>query len=693
MFEKLILFFCCISLFLVTDCHGPVVKESNDSVRTDKIIDHVQSLLNGGQVRQSHQYLDSAYRVFPHPGPLDLWQRYSLLNGLYLNYQLDTSKARLYTDSMFLVLKGHEKLHATAYAHSLFAMGDLLMAEKQYTEAFRNYYNGHNFAQKNLDSCSLAPFTNQLALVRYRQDRLKEAIPYLHQALEENSHCTASASFNDRFFLPQDMLNTLALCYEQLNKLDSSAFYYRKALVFINRQGPLFPEKKVFVNMLAGVLEGNLGGTYERLGKIDEAKHYLNESIRINDRPGYNITDALTAKFKLMMVYIRTDDFTKGKELINQIERQLSTSQTNNWEKKIFLMNLYDVKWRYFEKAKQLDSAYYFVQKYRVYRDSLRRAERDMQQADMNGTFKNTEQQYKLSLLDQDNRLKTLYLLATVSFWIMAIVILVIVWYNLNRSRKTNQQIREQNQQIIEQNVKISEQNSQLQSALSSLEQSHEDNTRMMRIVAHDLRNPIGGITSAADLMLTDAGRSTDDITMLELIKASGENSLELVSDLLQINTRAEQLKKEPVDLYTLLHYCVDLLQYKAGAKGQQILLQADHVTIAVNNEKLWRVVSNLITNAIKFSPAGEVILVSLAEGPAHVTIAVEDHGIGIPVSMKKSIFDMSTGAKRTGTGGEESYGMGLAICKQIVEAHDGRIWFESQPGIGTTFYVELPVQ
>jgi signal transduction histidine kinase len=59
---------------------------------------------------------------------------------------------------------------------------------------------------------------------------------------------------------------------------------------------------------------------------------------------------------------------------------------------------------------------------------------------------------------------------------------------------------------------------------------------------------------------------------------------------------------------------------------------------------------------------------------------------------MAKSIFDMSAGAKRIGTAGEESYGMGLAICKQIVEAHNGRIWFESQPGIGTTFYVELPV-
>lgn len=691
-FEKLFLFICGAVIFSSIACHGPAVTEKNNPARTDSIAENVNSLLISGQVVKSRIYLDSAYRAFVHPGSLDLWQKYSLLNGLYLNYKSDTSKARLYIDSMFLVLKGREKLYATAYVHSLFATGDLLMAEKQYTEAFRNYYNGHSFAQKNLDSCSLAPFNNQLALVRYHQDRLREAIPYLHQALEENSHCTANASFNDRFFLPQDMLNTLALCHEQLGNLDSSAYYYNKDLAFVSRQGPLFPEKKASITMLRGVIDGNLGGTYARLNKLDYARYYLNESIRINDRPGYNINDALTAKFKLVQVYIRLADFKEGKKLIDQIDGQLRAMETNNWDKKLSRMSIYDIKWKYFEKTGQLDSAYYFVQKFRVFRDSLRRVERDMQQADMNGAFKNAEQQYKLTLLAQDNRLKTFYLLATVSFWVMAIVILFIVWYSLNRSRKSNKQIREQNQQIIEQNVKISEQNTQLQSALSLLEQSQDDNTRMMRIVAHDLRNPIGGITSAAGLMLEDPGRTADDITMLQLIRSSGQNSLDLVSELLKVHTLAGQLKKAPADLNTLLHYCVDLLQYKASAKGQKIILQAAHVTIAVNNEKLWRVVSNLITNAIKFSPVGDVISVSLEEGPSHVTIAVEDHGIGIPASMKKSIFDMSTGAKRTGTVGEESYGMGLAICQQIVEAHDGRIWFESEPGIGTTFYVELPV-
>jgi signal transduction histidine kinase len=253
-----------------------------------------------------------------------------------------------------------------------------------------------------------------------------------------------------------------------------------------------------------------------------------------------------------------------------------------------------------------------------------------------------------------------------------------LLWYNWKRYKKLNRQ--------------ITGQNIQMQKALDALEQSQEDNTRMMQIVAHDLRNPIGGMYSIASLMLDSEGRSEDDRMMLELIKTSGQNSLDLVSDLLQVHARVEELKKEPVDLSQMLHYCADLLQHKAEAKGQHIDLYAQPVMVSVNREKMWRVVSNLVANAIKFSPSGATVTVKLTESPQSVLISVEDHGIGIPTEMQDKIFDMFTEAKRPGTAGEQPFGLGLAISKQIVEAHGGKIGFESKPGQGTTFYVELPL-
>lgn len=241
-------------------------------------------------------------------------------------------------------------------------------------------------------------------------------------------------------------------------------------------------------------------------------------------------------------------------------------------------------------------------------------------------------------------------------------------------------------------NRRISEKNNHMQKALNSLEQSQTDNTRMMKIVAHDLRNPIGASLSLADLMLADPGRPTEDKNMLEMMRTSCEHSLELVSDLLQMHNRTEELKRESVDIRNLLHYCVELLHFKAAAKAQHIRLQAEPAMVYVSREKIWRVVSNLITNAIKFSATGAEILVRLQVKPDVIIISVADNGIGIPPEMKEEIFDMFTRAKRKGTAGEHSFGLGLAISKQIVEAHNGRIWYESDPGKGTTFFVELPV-
>jgi len=270
------------------------------------------------------------------------------------------------------------------------------------------------------------------------------------------------------------------------------------------------------------------------------------------------------------------------------------------------------------------------------------------------------------------SKYKTYLLLLVLLTCLFAITIIVFIWHNLKQAKRQNEQMKK---------------------ALNALEQSQADNTRMMQIVAHDLRNPISSIYSVATIMLDEPGRTENDKLMLEMMKTSGQNSLGLVSDLLQVQFKVEDLKKEPVNIGEMLDYCVSLLAGKAGEKGQQINLQSQLFSISASGEKLWRVVSNLIGNAIKFSPSGAIIDVAMEHSLKNVRITVKDHGIGIPAEMHDKIFDLFTEAKRTGTAGEQAFGLGLAISKQIVEAHGGKIWFESSPGKGTTFFVDLPVE
>jgi signal transduction histidine kinase len=679
----LVLLVTC-TLFL-SACKQISTKNINHPALADSIIDKANTLLNSGQLERSIIYLDSAYQVFPNPGIPDLWKKYNQKANYYLYYDKNLVKERLYADSMLLIIKGKELQYKAEYAGAIFARGDVLMVEKKYSEAFKCYYDGKLFAQKNLDSCSYCQITYQLGMVRYIQGNYLKAIPYFKQAFVENSHCKTGAGFSNLFIYPQSHLNTIALCFEQANVPDSAVYYYKRALTFIDSNAGRFPEKKQFAEMARAVVYGNLGGVYALMNNYTQAEKYLQESIYINNRPGYAIEDAQTAQLKLAGLYIKFSRFIPADSLLKQIERDLVVGRGKSQSNADNRLKWKKLKWKYYDKTHQVALAYQYIQQYDSMRDSLDAVSKGLKIADIDQGFKNIEQQYRLTLLNKNDQLKTAYLVGIIVFAVMTIIILLLVWYNLKRYRNSVNELTKLNQ-------KISEYNTQMQKTLTALEQSQEENTRMMKMVAHDLRNPVGAMMTVATMMLDNKHGLGDDRTMLELIKTSGKNSLNLIDDLLQIHTRLEELKMEPVDMFTLLHYCVELLHFKAEAKGQQILLTADHLTISINREKMWRVISNLIANAIKFSPSGAVVNVQMIGKEDSVLITIEDHGIGIPKEMHNKIFDMFTEAKRPGTAGEQPFGMGLAISKQIVEAHGGHIWFESKQNNGTFFYVELPL-
>lgn len=286
------------------------------------------------------------------------------------------------------------------------------------------------------------------------------------------------------------------------------------------------------------------------------------------------------------------------------------------------------------------------------------------------------DQQVK-SLVVRSKYQAALLLLAALAC-LLAIIVIIVIRQNLKRTKRINEL--------------ITTQNADMQKALTALEQSQEENTRIMKIVAHDLRSPMAATISITSMLLENDNLLPEDKEMLELMKTSSLHSLEMISDLLNMNTTATGLKKEPVEVHTLLRYCVDLLKFKANDKKQEITLKTQEIVAKVNREKIWRVISNLIVNAIKFSPEGSLIRVEMHQEQEAVLIAIKDNGIGIPENLKDKIFQMFTDARRTGTSGEQSFGLGLAISRQIVEAHGGQIWFESNLNGGTVFYIKLPI-
>jgi signal transduction histidine kinase len=210
--------------------------------------------------------------------------------------------------------------------------------------------------------------------------------------------------------------------------------------------------------------------------------------------------------------------------------------------------------------------------------------------------------------------------------------------------------------------------------------------------VAHDLRNPITAILGLTDLLSNSPNESNHYIN---LINRSCNNALSIIVDLLDITELGNEnytLSTNTIELNTLINDILVIENHNAINKNITINFNTnrDDIFVRVNNDKFSRVISNLISNAVKFSHSNSSILITTQYITESILIKVADNGIGIPKQMQEVIFDKFTKAGRKGTAGEKSFGLGMSIVKQIVELHGGKIWLESEENKGTTVFIEL---
>jgi PAS domain S-box-containing protein len=219
----------------------------------------------------------------------------------------------------------------------------------------------------------------------------------------------------------------------------------------------------------------------------------------------------------------------------------------------------------------------------------------------------------------------------------------------------------------------------------------------VVNIVSHDLRNPLGAIRLSAQRLLRVAQTKPDTQELLPTIQnitRSAERMERLLADLLdaaRIEAGRFSIAPAPFVLESTVIEAIELLRPLADAK--QIVIDVEGVarisaSILADRDRLLQVLSNLLGNAIKFTPDGGVVTLRAAERGDEIHISVSDTGPGVPPSVQPKIWDRfftTQGERRLGTG------LGLAIVKGIVEEHGGRVWLESTPGLGSTFHVALP--
>jgi two-component system sensor histidine kinase VicK len=241
-----------------------------------------------------------------------------------------------------------------------------------------------------------------------------------------------------------------------------------------------------------------------------------------------------------------------------------------------------------------------------------------------------------------------------------------------------------------------------------SLDKQHKDvlikfsskKNTVLEILSHDLAGAFALLQQLGEYVHGEMSPQTNPRVpeMLNLMLSTSQHSVQLIHDLVGqefLESSDIPLKRERVDLRKKVQQCLKPFRRAPGSEQEQLLceLPDEPVYAEVDITKLLQVITNLVGNALKFTPDDGRIVVSVTPHSSAVRITVADEGIGIPEELQPHLFERFTPARRRGLRGEPTTGLGLSLCKTIVELHGGSITVVSAEGKGSTFTVEIPIR
>lgn len=227
----------------------------------------------------------------------------------------------------------------------------------------------------------------------------------------------------------------------------------------------------------------------------------------------------------------------------------------------------------------------------------------------------------------------------------------------------------------------------------AELKSANETVNKLFSILAHDLRSPLASIQNYLEV-LTEFKLSEDERSAIqnELLNST-QNTQQMLTNLLlwsKSQMSGVTVNLVVLDLKEALKTTLDIYQAIAAEKGIQLTNElTESIFINADADMVQLIIRNLINNALKFTDAGGLIAISAGATGYYCRISIKDNGLGISYEHQKDIFSLKT-ESTIGTKKEKGVGLGLLLCKEFTELQGGKITFESAPGAGTTFYVDL---
>lgn len=223
------------------------------------------------------------------------------------------------------------------------------------------------------------------------------------------------------------------------------------------------------------------------------------------------------------------------------------------------------------------------------------------------------------------------------------------------------------------------------------------DKDRFISVLGHDLRSPFSALLTLTESLKENIRKyDIDEIEeQIGLLYKSSLNTYNLLEDLLlwaTVQNDRIPFKPQPVSLFSTCRNIIETLEPNANLKNIEIRCKvAESINLNADAAMIKTVLRNLISNAIKFTPRGGLIIISSVITGSQVIISVSDNGVGIKPESLEKLFDISSIYSTKGTEEEDGTGLGLLICRKFMEKHGEKIWAESEYGKGSEFHFTLP--
>ncbi|MCC5928960.1 MAG: tetratricopeptide repeat-containing sensor histidine kinase [Cyclobacteriaceae bacterium] len=364
-------------------------------------------------------------------------------------------------------------------------------------------------------------------------------------------------------------------------------------------------------------------------------------------------------------------------------------------------MNAHYLLWKISELQNNRSDEIRNHNEYLILRDSIKDLDlaRQVERFQFEMEIERKERENELLKAQQagtESIIKQQRLQSTILFIISIFVSLLVYlqWRNNNKRKEVNEKLALQNDYIERQRREILIQNENLSKRNLQLHELNHEKDTLMSIVAHDLKAPFNRFKGILNLMEMEGKLSEDQKRYIDILKNNTQAGLLLIRDLLDVHMLEENQSPELADIDFGAFIKQKAEAHIPAAKSKNIeLLLKNEVSGVVHLDEVFldRIMDNLISNAIKFSPKNSKVIIRAQKNLEKLEIDVQDEGPGFSQQDKKQLFQKFKKLSARPTGGESSHGLGLAIVKILVDRMQGIIHLESEQGHGSTFKLIFP--